>query len=112
MPTRTSRSSSRIAVAHAERRSSSALGIVLVGLRNAEGGEHGVAGELLDDATVHRDAVGDTVEELGHPAADDLRIGARDELRRIDDVDEQNRRQLSLYVAAHHVIVRTPSRAT
>ncbi len=107
-----SRSSSRIAVRIADRRPRRALGIVFVGLRNAEGGEHGVAGELLDDATVHRHAVGDTVEELGHPAADDLRIGARDELRRVDDVDEQNRRQLSLYVAAHHVIVRTPSRAT
>ncbi len=79
-------------------------------LRDAEGGEHGIAGELLDDAAVNGDAVGHTVEELGHPAADDLRIGARDELRRIDDVDEQNRRQLALYVASHHVIVRTSSR--
>ena len=79
-------------------------------LRDAKGGEHGVAGELLHDAAVNGDAVGHTVEELGHPAADDLRIGARDELRRIDDIDEQNRRQLALYVATHHVIVRTSSR--
>ena len=77
MPIRTSRSSSRIAVAHPERRPRGPLGVVLVRLRNAEGREHGVSGELLDDAAVHGDAVGDTVEELGHPPANDLGIGAR-----------------------------------
>ncbi len=98
-------------LANPERRPGSAFGVVLVCLRDAERREHGVAGELLDDAAVHRHAVGDAVEELGHPPADDLRICARDELRRIDDVDEQHRCQLALYVASHHVIVRTPSRA-
>ena len=41
-------------VAHPERRPRGALGVVLVRLRDAERGEHGVARELLDDAAVHR----------------------------------------------------------
>ena len=40
-----------------ERGSSGALRVVLVRLRDAEGGQHRVAGELLDDAPVHDDAV-------------------------------------------------------
>ena len=40
-----------------ERGSSGALRVVLVRLRDAEGGQHRVAGELLDDAPVHDNAV-------------------------------------------------------
>ena len=42
---------------HRQRGTGRALGVVLVRLRNAEGRENGVAGELLDDAAVERDAV-------------------------------------------------------
>ena len=42
-----------------ERRPDRALGVVLVRLRDAEGGQDGVAGELLDDAAVRLDAVRD-----------------------------------------------------
>ena len=49
--------------AHRERRARRAERIVLVRLRNAERGHHGVAGELLDDAAVLDDAVRDHLEE-------------------------------------------------
>ena len=71
--------------------------VVLVRLRNAERGENGVAGELLDDAAVQRDAVGDRLEELVDAAPHDLGIGARDDARRVDEVHEQDRRELSLH---------------
>ena len=80
-----------------ERRPHRALGVVLVRDRNAERGHHRVAGELLDDAAVRRDAVRDLVEEAGQPRADDLGIGARDELRRADEVDEEHRRELPFH---------------
>src|SRR5919198_5636548 len=49
-------------------------------------------------------AARDLVEEPRHAPAHDLRVGCSDERRRIDDVDEQNCRELAL----HHVIVETP----
>ena len=64
---------------------------------HAERRHHGVAGELLDDAAVGRDAVRDLVEEPRQARADDLRIGARDELRRADEVDEEHRRELAFH---------------
>ena len=53
------------------------LGVVLVGLWNPEGSEHGIAGELLDDAAVRGDALRDMLEEGRDPAADDLRVARR-----------------------------------
>ena len=69
-----------------------------MGLRHAERGHHGVAGELLDDAAVLDDAVRDRLEEPRDAATYDLRVGARDEPGRVDDVDEQHRCELSLHV--------------
>ncbi len=83
--------------AHGERRARGALGVVLVGLWNPERGEHGVAGELLDDPAVERDAMRDRLEELGHAAANDLGIGARDHAGRVHEVHEEDRRKLSLH---------------
>ena len=73
------------------------LGVVLVGLRNAEGGHHGVAGELLDLASVHLDALRDALEEPRHAAAHDLRIGARDQPGRVDQVHENDSCQLAFH---------------
>ena len=57
MPMRTSRPSSPTASTIAERRPHGALRVVLVRERHAERGHHGVAGELLDDPAVRRDAM-------------------------------------------------------
>ena len=46
-------------LAHRERRAHGPLGVVLVRLRDTEGGQDGVAGELLDDAAVLVDAARD-----------------------------------------------------
>ncbi len=80
-----------------KRRPHRPLGVVLVRGRDAERGHHRVAGELLDDAAVRGDAVRDLVEEAGQPRAHDLRVGARDELRRADEVDEEHRRELPFH---------------
>ena len=81
----------------AERGAHRPLRVVLVRERDAERRHHGVAGELLDDAAVRRDAVRDLVEEARQARADDLGVGARDELRRADEVDEEHRRELALH---------------
>ena len=76
------------AVERRERGADGALGVVLVRERDAEGGHHGVAGELLDRAAVRDDAVRDLLEEAVDAPADDLGVGVGDELRRVDEVDE------------------------
>ena len=78
-------------------RADSALGVVLVRLRDPEGGHDGVAGELLDDPAVRDHAVRDAVEERLDTAAHDLRIRARDERGRVDEVDEQDRGELAFH---------------
>ena len=82
---------------HGERSTRGALGIVLVRLRNPECGKYRVAGELLHDPAVERHAVRDLLEELGHAAPHDLRVGARDDARRVDEVHEQDRGELALH---------------
>ena len=74
-----------------------ALGVVLVRERDAEGGHHRVAGELLDRAAVRDDAVRDLVEEPVHTPAHDLGIGVGDELRGRDEVHEEDGCQLPLH---------------
>ena len=76
-----------------------ALGVVLVRERDAEGGHHGVAGELLDRPAVRDDAVRDLVEEAADAPADDLGIRVGEELRRGDEVDEQHRCELALHAS-------------
>ena len=80
-----------------DRGADGALGVVLVRERNAEGGHHGIAGELLDDAAVRRDAARDVIEEPLHAPAHDLGIGGGDEVRRRDEVDEEDGRELALH---------------
>ena len=88
-------------VAHRERRADGAKRIVLAwGL---ERGEDSVAGELLDEPSVLCDTARDGLEELVHAPTRDLRIGAGHEARRVDEVYEQHRCELSL----HPVIVET-----
>ena len=78
-------------------RAHGALCVVLVRQRHAERGHHRVAGELLDDPAVRDDAMGDLLEELRDAAADDLRIRTCEELRRGDEIDEQDGRKLPLH---------------
>ena len=66
--------------------------------RNAERRHHRVAGELLDGAAVRVDAVRDLVEEARHLRADDLGVGAGDELRRADEIGEEHGREFSLHL--------------
>ena len=80
-----------------ERRPHGARRIVLVRPRDAEGRHHRVAGELLDRAAVQLDAPRRPVEVLVHAPPDDLRIGRRDQRRRIDEIDEQHARKLALH---------------
>ena len=80
-----------------------ALGVVLVRLWDAEGGHDRVAGKLLDDPAVRDHAVRDAVEERLDTPPHDLRIGARNERGRVDEVDEQDRGKL----AFHSSSVRT-----
>ena len=97
IPIRAARPSSRDALERREPGADGALGVVLVRERHAEGGHHRVAGELLDDAAVGDDAVRDLLEELRDAAADDLRVRARQQLRRGDEIDEQDGRELPLH---------------
>ena len=77
-----------------------ALGVVLVGLRDPERGHDGVAGELLDDAAVRRDAVRDVLEERVDAPAHDLRVARGDELGRADEIDEDDGRELAFHVSS------------
>ena len=99
MPTRASRPSSLHALERRERRANGALGVVLVRERDAEGGHDGVAGELLDRAAVRDDAMRDLVEEAVDPPADDLGIGVGEELRRVDEIDEEDGCELALHAS-------------
>ena len=85
------------AVQDGQRGANRALGVVLVRLRDPEGGHHGVAGELLDDPAVRGHAVRDAFEVRLDTAAHDLGIGARDERRRVDEIDEQDRCKLAFH---------------
>ena len=80
-----------------ERSADRALGVVLVRLRDPERGHDRVAGELLDDAAVGDDTLLDAVEVLLHAAARHLGIGAGDERRRPDEIDEEDRRKLAFH---------------
>src|SRR5919106_1305934 len=84
-------------LAHGERGARRALGVVLVRLWNAERREHGVAGELLDDAPVERHALRDHLEKAVDTPPHDLGVGGGDEARRVDEVDEQHCRELPLH---------------
>ena len=83
--------------AHRERCARSAQGVVLVCLRDAERGHHGIARELLDDAAMLDDARRDHLEERIDTTANDLGVGPRHQTRGVDDVDEQNGCELALH---------------
>ena len=97
IPIRASRPSSRTCSRIPSAGADGAVGVVLVRVRDPEGGHDGVAGELLDRAAVRLDAARDAVEEGRHAAPRDLRILAGDELGRRDQVGEQDRRQLPFH---------------
>ncbi len=78
------------AVAHGERSPNGALGVVLVRLRDAEDGEHGVPGELLGRAAEALDLGVDQVEELPQELAEVLRVEQLAERSRAREVGEEN----------------------
>ena len=88
---------------HVEGCANGAFGVVLVRLRHAEGRHDGVACELLHRAAVQADALRGALEVARHLAAHDLGIAAREQRRRVDEVDEQDRRKLPF----HQVIVES-----
>ena len=89
-----------------------ALGVVLVRLRDPERGHDGVAGELLDDAAVRGDTVRDVLEERVDAAPDDLGIARGDELRRADEVDEEDGGELAFHVSSVRIRARPPEAET
>ena len=86
-----------------ESRTDRPLGVVLVCAWDPERGHHRVAGELLDGAAVAQDAARDALEEARDAPPHDLGVVRRHELRRLDEIDEDDGRQLPLY---HRSIVR------
>ena len=80
-----------------ERRLDRALGVILVCLRDTEGGHDRVARELLHLPAVRLDAARDVVEEPGDAPAHDLGIARGDERRRVDEVDKENRCEFALH---------------
>ncbi len=83
-----------------------ALGVVLVRGRNPECRHDGVAGELLDDATVRRDALRDMLEEGVDAPANDLGVARGDKRGRADEIDEEHGRELAFHSVI--VVTRTP----
>ena len=81
---------------HLEGGSHGALGVVLVDGRHAEDRQHGVAGELLDEALVARDLGAQAVEGPGDQGLDELRVGRLVEAGEADQVGEDHRRDLAL----------------
>jgi len=71
--------------------------VVLVRARDPERGHDGVADELLHRAAVRADAPRGAFEEPVDLAADDLGIGRGDERRGVDDVDEEDGRELPFH---------------
>ena len=71
--------------------------VVLMRLRDAESRHDGVARELLHGAAVRLDAARHRVEPRRHPAARDLRILRGDELRRADEICEQDGCELAFH---------------
>ena len=84
-------------VEHRERGPHRTLCVILVRLRHAEGGHHGVAGELLDGAAVPLDLLGGVLEVARHAPADDLGIAGAEQRRRIDQVDEDHGCELAFH---------------
>ena len=78
-----------------ERCPDGALGVVLVGRRDAEHAHHGVADELLDDPAVRSIWAGPSRSSAEHPV-DVLRIGAFRRRGEPDEVAEQRRDDLAL----------------
>ena len=86
---------------HRQGRPDRALRVVLVRLRDAEGGHDGVAGELLHDPTVRRDAVRDVLEERvdATPHDDDAQYDAGLRPRTFDEYIGQDRVRENLQVS-------------
>ena len=78
------------AVQHVERRVEGALGIVLMGDRRAEHGQHGIADELFHEAVVARDRLGERLEQRVLERAHLLGIEPLGERGEARDVGEEH----------------------
>ena len=76
------------------------LGVVLLGCGRAEHGDDRVADELLDRSAAERDLRLHRVVEAVEQVARVLRVERRAQLRRADEVGEQDRRELALHRAS------------
>jgi hypothetical protein len=84
-------------VADRERGAHAALGVIVVGRRDAEHGHHGVADELLDGPAVRTDDGRDPLERGVHDRLHDLRVVRAGQRGRSNDVREQDRHELALF---------------
>ena len=83
--------------AHREGGTGRPLRVVLVGLWNAERSHDRISGELLHDAPVLDDARRNHLEERVDTTAHDLGVGCLHQTSGIDDVDEQDSRELAFH---------------
>ena len=79
-----------------ERRPDRTLGVVLVRRRRPPDRHHGVADELLDETAVALDRLPGRLEVAGQQVADLLGVTALREVRRADEVGEQDRHETAL----------------
>ena len=89
--------------------------MVLVRHGHAERSHHRIAGELLDDAAVLLDRLGDLLEVAVDPCAHDLRVGGCDERRRADQIDEDDGGDLPFHhhnLPARQAMAASPRPAT
>ena len=88
------------AVEDRERSLDRAHSVVLVSLRNAEHRHHGIARKLLDGAAEACDAVRRVFEVRADAPPHDLRVRARHEARRVDEIDEEDCRELPFHLTS------------
>ena len=91
---------------HLERGANRALGIVLVRLRHAEEGEHGVAGELLDQSLVALCLGADPIEGSSHQRLHELRVVRLVQAGEANEVGEEDRGDLALALVGCRASIR------
>ena len=94
-----------------DRSANGAQCVVLVQLRHAEDGHHGVADELLDRSTVPGDRFAHEIEVARDQLPVDLGIEIRRQTRRVDEVAEEDRHRSSVGPALHCSRAARPERS-
>ena len=91
--------------ANRERRTKRARGVVLVRVRDAEHGHHGVADVLLDGPALRLDLAAHGGEPLAHHVAQLLDVEAVGKLRRAGHVREEDGHDLPLACRGRHLMI-------